>query len=90
MPLEVLLQWQDRLTEEKVENEVDGFQLTAKWWGASEIFPRIVLTILDTLFTAENNYKKAGKLILNEIVSHKWRNSTTRIMIFLRPISQRS
>lgn len=31
--LEVLLQWQDLLTEEKVESEVNGFPETAKWWG---------------------------------------------------------
>ncbi|TCZ80751.1 DinB family protein [Paenibacillus albiflavus] len=31
--LKVLLQWQDLLTEEKVESEVNGFPVTAKWWG---------------------------------------------------------
>jgi uncharacterized damage-inducible protein DinB len=30
--LEVLLKWQDLLTEEKVENDVYGFPETAKWW----------------------------------------------------------
>lgn len=30
--LAVLLQWQDLLTEEKVENDVNGFPVTAKWW----------------------------------------------------------
>jgi len=36
--------------------------------GYWEIYLRITLTILDKLFTSENNYKKAGKLILNEKV----------------------
>ncbi|WP_460326220.1 DinB family protein [Paenibacillus sp. YSY-4.3] len=31
--LEVLLQWQGLLTEEKVESEVNGFPVIAKWWG---------------------------------------------------------
>ncbi|WP_313799652.1 DinB family protein [Cytobacillus sp.] len=31
--LEVLLHWQDLLTEEKVESDVDGFPVTAKWWA---------------------------------------------------------
>ncbi|MED4205385.1 DinB family protein [Neobacillus mesonae] len=31
--LTVLLQWQDLLTEEKVENDVNGFPVTAKWWA---------------------------------------------------------
>ena len=30
--LEVLLRWQDLLTEEKVESEVNGFPVPAKWW----------------------------------------------------------
>jgi uncharacterized damage-inducible protein DinB len=30
--LEVLLQWQNLLTEEKVESEVNGFPEPAKWW----------------------------------------------------------
>lgn len=30
--LEVLLQWQDLLTEEKVESDVNGFRVSAKWW----------------------------------------------------------
>ncbi|MEH7109596.1 DinB family protein [Bacillus sp. JJ1764] len=30
--LEVLLKWQDLLTEEKVETDVNGFPETAKWW----------------------------------------------------------
>lgn len=31
--LEVLLQWQQLLTEEMVESEVIGFPESAKWWG---------------------------------------------------------
>ncbi|MFJ7726144.1 DinB family protein [Neobacillus sp. NPDC097160] len=31
--LEVLLHWQDLLTEEKIESEVNGFQGIVKWWG---------------------------------------------------------
>ena len=31
--LEVLLRWQNLLTREKVESEVNGFPETAKWWG---------------------------------------------------------
>jgi uncharacterized damage-inducible protein DinB len=30
--LEVLLHWQDLLTEEKVESDVNGFPEAAKWW----------------------------------------------------------
>lgn len=30
--LEVLLQWQGLLTEEKLESEVNGFPVPAKWW----------------------------------------------------------
>ncbi|MEK4441488.1 MULTISPECIES: DinB family protein [Niallia] len=30
--LAVLLQWQDLLTQEKVDNDVIGFPETAKWW----------------------------------------------------------
>ncbi|RZT23676.1 DinB family protein [Fictibacillus sp. BK138] len=30
--LEVLLQWQELLTEEKLESEVNGFPVPAKWW----------------------------------------------------------
>ncbi|WP_338778240.1 DinB family protein [Metabacillus sp. FJAT-52054] len=30
--LEVLLKWQDLLSEEKVESEVNGFPVPAKWW----------------------------------------------------------
>ncbi|MBD7964776.1 DinB family protein [Fictibacillus norfolkensis] len=30
--LEVLLQWQELLSEEKVESEVNGFPVPAKWW----------------------------------------------------------
>ncbi|TQR21699.1 DinB family protein [Psychrobacillus vulpis] len=30
--LEVLLQWQDLLTEEKLESQVDGFSESVKWW----------------------------------------------------------
>lgn len=30
--LEVLLQWQNLLTEEKIESEVNGFPEPAKWW----------------------------------------------------------
>ena len=31
--LEVLLQWQDLLTEEKVESEVNGFPVKVEWWA---------------------------------------------------------
>lgn len=31
--LEVLLQWQDLLSREKLESKVDGFPLTAEWWA---------------------------------------------------------
>ncbi|MNJ43835.1 DinB superfamily protein [compost metagenome] len=31
--LVVLLRWKGLLTEEKVESEVNGFPVTAKWWG---------------------------------------------------------
>jgi uncharacterized damage-inducible protein DinB len=31
--LEVLLQWQGLLTEEKVERDVDGFPEQVKWWA---------------------------------------------------------
>jgi uncharacterized damage-inducible protein DinB len=31
--LEVLLQWQGLLTEEKVESDVDGFPEPVKWWA---------------------------------------------------------
>ncbi|MBP1949913.1 DinB family protein [Virgibacillus litoralis] len=30
--IEILLKWQDILTEESVENDVKGFPVTAKWW----------------------------------------------------------
>ncbi|MCM3718162.1 DinB family protein [Fictibacillus phosphorivorans] len=30
--LEILLKWQELLTEEKLEREVTGFPLPAKWW----------------------------------------------------------
>ncbi|SDC44690.1 Uncharacterized damage-inducible protein DinB (forms a four-helix bundle) [Paenibacillus sp. UNCCL117] len=30
--LEILLQWQDLLTEEKLESDVSGFPVAAKWW----------------------------------------------------------
>lgn len=30
--LEVLLKWQELLTEEKLESEVNGFPVPAKWW----------------------------------------------------------
>ncbi|MFD7523721.1 DinB family protein [Paenibacillus chitinolyticus] len=30
--LDVLLKWQDLLTEEKVESDVIGFPVAAKWW----------------------------------------------------------
>lgn len=30
--LEVLLQWQNLLTEEKVESDVNGLPMSAKWW----------------------------------------------------------
>jgi uncharacterized damage-inducible protein DinB len=30
--LDVLLKWQDLLTEEKVESDVNGFPVVAKWW----------------------------------------------------------
>lgn len=31
--LHVLLQWQDLLTEEKIESDVNGFPVSAKWWA---------------------------------------------------------
>jgi uncharacterized damage-inducible protein DinB len=31
--LKILLQWQSLLTEEMVDNEVNGFPEIAKWWG---------------------------------------------------------
>ncbi|MBU5214894.1 DinB family protein [Heyndrickxia oleronia] len=31
--LKVLLQWQDLLTEEKIESNVNGFPVPAQWWA---------------------------------------------------------
>ncbi|WP_132745214.1 DinB family protein [Scopulibacillus darangshiensis] len=31
--LRVLLRWQDLLSEEKVESDVNGFPVSVKWWG---------------------------------------------------------
>ncbi|MCR8645497.1 DinB family protein [Paenibacillus sp. N1-5-1-14] len=31
--LKVLLQWQDLLTEEQIESEVNGFPVDVKWWA---------------------------------------------------------
>ncbi|GIN39305.1 DinB family protein [Heyndrickxia oleronia] len=31
--LKILLQWQDLLTEEKIESNVNGFPIPAQWWA---------------------------------------------------------
>lgn len=59
--LEVLLQWQDLLMEDKVEKEVNGFPVSAKWWG-----------VLGNLST--HNAYHIGQIVYIRKLQKSWEN----------------
>ncbi|MFP5112218.1 DinB family protein [Bacillaceae bacterium C204] len=64
--LEVLLQWQDLLTEEKVESEVKGFPVNVKWWE-----------ILGNVST--HNAYHIGQIIYIRKLQKSWKVDTVRV-----------
>ncbi|KFN14054.1 DinB family protein [Bacillus pseudomycoides] len=64
--LEVLLQWQDLLTEEKVESEVNGFPAHAKWWE-----------ILGNVST--HNAYHIGQIIFIRKLQNSWKVNVVKV-----------
>lgn len=60
--LEVLLQWQDLLSQEKLESEVNGFPESAEWWA-----------IIGNLST--HNAYHIGQMVYVRKLQGSWRNS---------------
>lgn len=63
--LEVLLQWQELLTEEKVESEVNGFSVSVKWWQ--------ILGIIST-----HNAYHIGQIIYIRKLQKSWKPDTAK------------
>ncbi|MEH7500609.1 DinB family protein [Neobacillus drentensis] len=64
--LEVLLQWQELLTEEKVESEVNGFTVHAKWWE-----------ILGNVST--HNAYHIGQIIIIRKLQNSWKVNVVKV-----------
>lgn len=64
--LEVLLHWQDLLTEEKVESEVNGFTVHAKWWE-----------ILGNVST--HNAYHIGQIIFIRKLQNSWKVNVVKV-----------
>lgn len=64
--LQVLLRWQDLLTEEKVESEVNGFPVPAKWWG-----------ILGNVAT--HNAYHIGQIIFIRKLQNSWKVDAVKV-----------
>lgn len=60
--LEVLLQWQNLLTEEKLESDIEGFPETAKWWE-----------VIGNLST--HNAYHIGQIIYIRKLQKSWKNN---------------
>ncbi|RYI28373.1 DinB family protein [Bacillus infantis] len=60
--LEVLFQWQDLLSEEKLESEVEGFPESAEWWA-----------IIGNLCT--HNAYHIGQIVYVRKLQGSWRHS---------------